>query len=254
VLQELLVGELFGVLLVFARVGTAFLLLPGFGERYVFVRHRLLLALLFSALIAAGLRDVLPAMPAEPTALLLLVGQETLIGLLIGFVARFLLAIANAAGTLLAMQSGLAAAAFFDPNEGGQSTLPGNLLTMLALVLLFATESHLLLLQGVAHSYERFAPGAVLPLGDAAQVVAGLTDGALESGLQLAAPLLAATLCLNLLLAAMSRVMPALQVFFIAMPLQIALYVGLSLIGIGGTLTLMRGMLVELLSSPVIGA
>lgn len=252
-LADLLVGELFGVLLVFARVGTAMLLLPGFGERYVLVRHRLLLALLASALLATGLRAELPPMPAEPTALLWIIGGETLTGLLIGFVARFLLTIANAAGTILAMQSGLAAAAFYDPNEGGQSTLPGNLLTMLALVLLFATESHLMLLQGLAHSYEGLRPGAALPLGDAAQLVATLTDGALESGLRLAAPLLAAIVCLNLLLAAMSRVMPALQVFFIAMPLQIALYIGLTLIGIGGTLTLMRGMLEELLASPVLG-
>ena len=38
---DALVRELFQVLLVFARLGTALMLLPGFGEQYVLARQRL---------------------------------------------------------------------------------------------------------------------------------------------------------------------------------------------------------------------
>ena len=51
-LSEALTAELFRTFLVFARLGAALMIVPGFGERYILTRQRLLLALLFSALVA----------------------------------------------------------------------------------------------------------------------------------------------------------------------------------------------------------
>ena len=234
-LADLVQGDLLAVLLVFARLGSALMLLPGFGEQYVFTRQRLVLAFLASALVAGAL-GAHPRVPTEPGALLALLVPEIMLGLAMGFLARATLVAAHIAGGILAMQSGLASAAFFDPNSSGQGTAPGMFLGVLVLTVLFASDGHLAILNGVAQSYDRFPMGAPIPLDDAAALMGPFLDTAFKAGLAIAAPLLCTTLLVNVLLATMGRMMPALQVFALAAPIQVLLYLGLSFIGIAGAL------------------
>lgn len=226
-LGEALVRELFQVLLVFARVGTALTIVPGFGERYVLARQRLLLGLLLSALVAPVAAAPIAAPPGEPARLFALVGGEIAVGLFLGAVTRLAMAALHVAGTIVAFQSGLSAAAMFDPNEAGQGTLPGNLFSTTALVVMFASDLHHLLLRALAASYDRLPIGGGLPAADAVEVLTRLGDAALRTGLELAAPLVAASVLANLALGLLGRAMPALQVLTLAMPLQLLLALGL---------------------------
>ena len=234
-LADLVQGDLLAVLLVFARLGSAFMLLPGFGEQYVFARQRLVMAMLASALLASAIGGH-PPIPTEPGALLAMLVPEIALGLAMGFLARATLVAAHMAGGILAMQSGLASAAFFDPNSSGQGTAPGMFLGILVLAILFASDGHLAILSGVVQSYDRFPLGTPIPLDDAAALMGPFLDTALKSGLAIAAPLLCTTLLVNILLATMGRMMPALQVFALAAPIQVLLYLGLTFIGLAGAL------------------
>lgn len=218
---ELVVQDLFAPLLIFVRTGSAVMILPGFAEAYVAIRVRLLLALAASAALSGPLAPELPPPPAEPAALLRLLGSEALIGLFLGMSARAAFAALHIAGTILAFQSGLAAAAIFDPNEATQGTLPGNFLTTTALVLLFVTDGHHLVLQGLAASYSALPAGGVPPFGDMAELLVRLLDQAFAVGVRIAAPLLLVSLLMYLGMGVLNRLMPNFQVFFIALPLQI---------------------------------
>jgi flagellar biosynthetic protein FliR len=219
-LTDLLVQDVFAVLLIFVRTGSAFMVLPGFSEAYVWARVRLLLALVVSLALAGPLGPAMPALPAEPLALGRLLAGELLLGLFLGATARFAYAALHVAGTTLAFQSGLAAAAIFDPNEATQGTLPGNFLTTTALVLLFVTDSHHLLLQALAASYDGLPAGIAPPLGDMAELLTRLLDQAFTVGVRIAAPLLLVSLLMYLGMGVLNRLMPTFQVFFIALPLQ----------------------------------
>lgn len=232
-LADLLSEELFAGLLAFARVGTALMIIPVFGERYVLGRQRLVLGLMLSAALAPTLGN-LPPQPAEPANLALLVGGEIAVGILIGAVTRLAMAALHVAGTIAAMQSGLSAAAFFDPNEATQGTLPGNLFATTALAVMVAADLHHLLLRALASSYGRLPPGAGLPVGDAVQLLATLGDAAIRTGLELAAPLVVASILANLALGVLGRLVPALQVLTLAMPLQLLLALGLMLLTLAG--------------------
>ena len=234
-LADVLVEELFAALLVFARLGTALMIVPVFGERYVLGRLRLLLGLLLSAALAPTLRG-LPTAPAEPAVLALLVGGEVAVGLFLGAVTRLVMAALHVAGTIAAMQSGLSAAAFFDPNEATQGTLPGNLFATTALAAMVAADLHHLLLRALAASYARLPAGAGLPAEDALRLLTTLGDAAIRTGLELAAPFVLASLLANLALGVLGRLMPALQLLSLALPLQLLLAIGLMLLTIAGVL------------------
>lgn len=233
-LADLLVGQSFAVLLVFARLGAAILLLPAFGESYVQPRLRLWLALFTSALVATALGGQLPGPPGDPAAFALLVGGEVVVGLAIGAVLRLALAALHVAGSIVALQSGLAAAAFFDPSEATQGTVPGALLSTLFLVVLVASDGHHALLARVVAGYERLPAGALPDPGDLLGLAAGLGNAALAVGLAIAAPVLVASFLANLALGILARLVPALQVLFVALPVQLFLALAAMGLSLGG--------------------
>jgi flagellar biosynthetic protein FliR len=220
-LPELLVDEAFRLLLIFVRIGAALAIMPGLAEIYVAARVRLLLAFGLSVALVGPISPTLPALPAEPLALARLLAAEVVLGLFIGSAAKIMFAALHIAGTTIAFHSGLATAAVFDPNEASQGTLPGNFLTITALVLLFVTDSHHLLIEALAASYATLPPGDALPLGDMAELLARLADQAFGLGLRLAAPIVLVSVLTYLAMGVLNRLMPTFQVFFIALPLQI---------------------------------
>ena len=220
-LAELVVEEAFRLLVIFVRIGSAMVIRPGLAEAYVAARARLLLALGLSLALLGPLAPTLPALPDEPLALARLLAAEAVLGLFIGSAAKVMFAALHIAGTTIAFHSGLATADIFDPNEATQGTLPGNLLTTTALVLLFVTDSHHLLIEGLAASYATLPPGDALPWGDMAELLARLVDRAFALGLRLAAPILLVSVLTYLAMGVLNRLMPTFQVFFIALPLQI---------------------------------
>ena len=222
-LTDLLVGQSTAVLLVFARLGAALMLVPGFGEHHVLARLRLLLALLLSVLLSPALAATMPVPPRDPLLLAALVAPEVLVGLLLGFAARLALAAVHVGGSLVAAQSGLSAAAMFDPGEATTGTIPGSLLSAAALTLLFAADFHHLLLRAIMGSYAVFPVGAGVDLAAAAELLVRLSGQALATGVRIAAPMIVAGLVVNLGLGAMGRMVPSLPVFFVALPLQLLL-------------------------------
>jgi flagellar biosynthetic protein FliR len=237
---ELASEELFRPLLVLVRVGAALLIMPGFGEPYVLGRFRLLLALLLSLSLVTPLAPALPAVPASAEAQVWLIGSEVTIGLFLGLAARVTFAALHIGGTIIAYQSGLAAAAIYDPNEATTGTLPGNFLTTTALALLFALDGHHGLLRALAASYASLPPGQPLPIGDLADALTRLVQRGFAVGLQIAAPMIVVGLLLQLLMGVLNRLMPSFPVFFVAMPLQLVLaFATLMLTFAAGLLVLM---------------
>jgi len=220
-LAELLPEQIFGLLLVFVRLGSAMMLLPGFGEAYISPRIRLLIALTVSVVVLPVLPPVLPALPSSPVAMLLLILGEVFIGLFLGSVARILMAALSIGGMMIATVTGLANALTNDPTAAQQGSITGSFLSTLALLIIIVLDLHHLLLRGVIESYTLFIPGQSLLVGDFSEMITRVVAKAFLLGFQMASPFIAIGLIFNLGLGLLSRLMPQLQVFFIAIPLQI---------------------------------
>lgn len=206
--------------LVFARVGTMMMLMPGLSERSTPTRVRIGMAVMVTLVALPGVRAGLPkTLDNLPAVLTLLLG-ELAIGFTFGLAARFLMSSLQTAGVLIAQQIGLSFAMSVDPVRGdqGQAAVVGSFLTLLGVSLIFATNLHHVALMGIVDSYNSFAPGQVPASGDAAQLALGVAHSAFNTGIQLSAPFLVFGLVFNAGLGILSRMMPSLQVFFLAMP------------------------------------
>ena len=222
-LETLIPGDAFALLLVFARIGAATMLLPGFGEVYVLPRTRLLLALALTVVIAPLVSANLPALPASPLELFLVLGGEIVVGLFLGTVVRTLVSALHVAGTVVGFQSSLSAATMYDPANAAQGSLIGTFLGVTGIVMVFIADLHYPMLQAVADSYTLFVPGRALPWGDLSELVVRTVGHAFGLGLQISAPFLVVGLVFYLGLGLINRLMPQIQVFFIALPMQIGL-------------------------------
>jgi flagellar biosynthesis protein FliR len=222
-LEGYLTGQIFAVLVVFTRLGSALMVMPGFGESYVYARGRLTIALLLALAMAPFLEPYLPDMPKDPARLAVLLLGEIFVGLLIGTVARFLISALHVAGMVISQDSGLAIATQFDPTQAAQGTILGNFFGVAALTLIFTLDLHHVMLRGVTDSYSLVIPGEFPPIADIADYLGQLTAHIFRVGVQLAAPSMVVALLLNLSAGIIARLMPNMQVFFVMMPLQILL-------------------------------
>jgi flagellar biosynthesis protein FliR len=221
VLQQLLPANLFAVFLVFARIGSAMMLLPGFGEFYVLQRFRLLLALLISLLLTPVLAPLLPPLPDGVVPLVSLVGGEVLIGIFLGTVSRILLSALDVAGTIVSFQLGLSAAQIFNPMLAAQGTLTATFYGMLGVLLIFLTDLHHLMLRALVDSYAVFAPGKLPPLGDLSETVVHSVAAAFLLGMEMSTPFIVLGLVFFIGLGLIGRLVPQLQILFVTQPLQI---------------------------------
>jgi flagellar biosynthesis protein FliR len=149
--------------------------------------------------------------------------EEIMIGAVLGLTARLTISALEVAGSVIAQQLGLGFVTAVDPSQGEQSMIVSNFLTMLAITLFFATDMHYLVLAALNDSFTLFAPGEVPSTGDAAALVTKTVSGAFRIGIQLSAPFLVFGLLFNLGLGVLSRLMPAMQVYFLALPASILL-------------------------------
>src|ERR1041384_6404235 len=138
-LEQLVTDNLFQFFMVFCRLGSAIMLLPGFGEAYVPVRVRLAFALMFSLALMPMLADRVPVLPADLDRFVLALGSEIGIGLFFGSLCRIILMSVISAGSIIALQTGIANALSVDPATAQQAAVTGNFLIVVALVLIFAT-------------------------------------------------------------------------------------------------------------------
>lgn len=226
------------IFLVFLRTGTALMLLPGFSDAQVPTRFRLGLAVILSVILALSLGARAPSVPTDPGSFVLLFVSEMSIGLAIGFTARLGIAVLSFAGALMAMQSGLAAAAFFDPQDTSQRTVFTSFLSMAAVTLLFVGDGQRWLLGGLAASYDLLPAGMPLPLDDMMQLLLRLGGDIFRIGLQIAAPLVAVSLVTNLALGLLNRMMPSLQVLSVAISAQLLVGLAATAVAMGSALLL----------------
>ncbi len=225
-LSDIIQLNIFAFFILFARIGTVFLLMPGIGSGYVSPNIRLVIALALCFVVTPFLKGKLPDMPSSEIDLILLLLSEVIIGVFIGLAARILISALQTSGTLISLFASLANAMIRDPIAEQQSSLIATFLSLLGMVLIIITDLHHLMIRGAIESYSLFQVGEPLILGDFSEMLARRVSDSFELGVQLAAPFMLVAIVYYIGLGILGRLMPILPVFIVAMPAQIIGQIG----------------------------
>lgn len=234
-LEDFLPTQVYIILLVLARVGGTVMLIPGIGETFVPVQFRMILAMGLSLVVAPLVGNTIPFAPTAPELVKLLF-VELVIGLYFGIVARIVLLALDTAGQVIAMNTGLANAQIFNPALATQGSLPGFFLLNVATLLLLISDLHHLLIRALIDSYTLFPPGAALPAADFADAISRIIADSFEIAIQIAAPFLVLGLLFYVVMGIMARLMPQLQIFFVALPVQVMMGLVILSLVLGGAM------------------
>ena len=233
-LNEFLETSLYGFFMVFARVGTAMALLPGFSAGYVPLRIRLGIALAVTFALVPVLLGTLPPLPKAPIGLGLLVAGEVIIGGFMASLGRVMMSALQTAGTFISYFASMANALVQDPVAEQQSSTISGFLATLGLMCVFVTGLDHVMLRSVVDSYVLFEPGNLPMFGDMSESMARRVAAAFGLGLQLASPFLLVAMTYYIGLGLLNRLMPQLQVFFFGLPFQVTVQLWILMITTSG--------------------
>jgi flagellar biosynthetic protein FliR len=215
----------------FLRALALFSAMPVLGTRTVPMPVRIGLA----GFIAFAAQPSLPAMPVVPLDSLpavMLVLQQVLVGVALGFAVRIVFTAVEFAGELIGLQMGLNFAGFFDPLSASTATATSRFFGTSVAWLFICINGHLLVVMALVHSFGAFPVGpepfAFLKATQPQQWGADI----FSTGLWIALPLVTMLLFINLVLGAISRVAPQINIFAIGFPVTL----GVGLLGLLVTL------------------
>ena len=206
----------------FIRTLALFSGMPTFSQRTVPMRLRVGLALFIAVAAQASLPPI-PAVPLDSLPMLtLLIAQQVLIGLTMGFAVRIVYAALEFAGELIGLQMGLNFAGFFDPVSAATSTATSRFFGTTIAWLFIVIDGHLLVVAALVQSFAAF-PASPEPFAFLAATAPHRWGAELfATGLWIALPLVTMLLFVNLVLGAISRVAPQLSIFAIGFPITLA--------------------------------
>ncbi|HZW14176.1 MAG TPA: flagellar biosynthetic protein FliR [Noviherbaspirillum sp.] len=193
---------------------------PLFGNLSIPVRVKVGLGVMLSIVIAPTVPEV-PAIDPMSLAGFLILIQQLVIGLAMGFAMRIVFAAVEMAGEISGLTMGFGFATFFDPQTRGRSSAISQFLALLTLMIFLALNIHLMMLSTLADSFVTM-PIAATPVGTGGFRQLTNWGGLIFSaGVQLALPILAALLLTNIALGVLTRAAPQLNLFGIGFPITL---------------------------------
>lgn len=206
----------------FVRISAMMMAAPVFGARIMPLRIRILMAFAFS-LVAIPLLPPVPAIDPISYSGLMIVAQQVLIGVSMGFIIQMVFQALVVAGESIANGMGLGFARMVDPANGVQVPVVSQFLIVMATLLFVILNGHLMLIDLVVESF-RILPISEQGLsGNGAWFLASWASQMFAGGLLVALPAVTAMLVVNISMGVITRAAPQLNIFAVGFPLMILL-------------------------------
>ena len=209
---------LFGVYLttgfiIFARIMGFFRLAPVFNRKEIPGLVKLSLALLLTIMFICARR---PEVPPAGNNFVLSLGLNYVAGALLGYMAQLLLLAIDAGADMINMQMGLSSAMVLEPTTSSQTSILAKLISLLGIIIFIEIGGVYWLFNAFLRSFEIFPIYATtIPLDKIVNMdyLIKMTSNVLFMGLQIASPVLLATLGQDIILGVISKTAPQVNVF-----------------------------------------
>ena len=207
----------------FCRVGACFMVMPGLSSARVPLQIRLFVAVAATLALLMNMSDqVIPYARQQPAELALLVISESLIGGLIGLMARFYLLALQFIASAISMMVGFNGGMGHSIAESEPESTLAALISFAGLMLLFVLDFHHEIVKALVLSYQLAPLNAFF---NPQSSLVDLTDTLSEAFmvmLRLGSPFLAYSLLVNLAIGFVNKLTPQIPIYFISQPFVIA--------------------------------
>jgi flagellar biosynthesis protein FliR len=227
------------------RVAAVLMTMPIFGTTLVPKRVRLYFSVAITVVIAPSLPPI-PEVHALDLSALLLIGEQIIIGAMLGLSLQLFFQAFVIAGQIVAVQMGMGFASMVDPTNGVSVAVIGQFFTMLVTLLFLAMNGHLVVFEVLVESFTTLPVGSGLDLTHIWELV-GRLGWVLGAGLLLVLPAITALLVVNVAFGVMTRAAPQLNIFSIGFPLTLVLGMVILWITLGDILNQYQPLAVEAL-------
>ncbi len=204
-----------------ARILAMIAASPVIGNKQVPKRVKVGLSVMLTIIIAPTL-GVTPAISIGSPQGLLIMLQQVIIGVAMGFTMRLIFTAVEMAGELIGLQMGLGFASFYDPLNASYTPIVARWLGMIAALAFLAMNGHLYMLSALAESFKTLPVGGMLTSLEFHEV-ARWGGSIFAYALQISLPILAALLTTNIALGILTRAAPQLNLFAIGFPVTLAI-------------------------------
>jgi len=206
----------------FTRIMALIASSPILGNRQIPVRIKISLGLLLTVIIAPTLAAQPNVDPASAAGILVLL-QQILAGLAIGFTMRLIFIAVEMSGEIAGLQMGLGFASFYDPLNASFTPVVAQFIGLIAALAFLGMDGHLYMLAALADSFRTFPISSAAPSATALHTLAAWGGSIFTHALQLSMPVIGALLITNLALAILTRSAPQLNIFQIGFPITLAI-------------------------------
>lgn len=207
----------------FLRISAIFTVSPVFGRRNVPSAAKIGLSLLLTGILIT----VYPLVEGNENINLIeffmICLNQLIIGLMMGIVTTCFFATAAVAGQIIDIQIGFSAASAFDPQYSTQISITGNLLNNIVLICFFLANGHHMLIRLIGESFRLIPVGAFSIKPQTAIIFTEIFIKTFIISIQMAMPVIAASLLSEVIMGVLMRLVPQLNFFVVGFPIKIGL-------------------------------
>lgn len=208
--------------LMVVRVSALLLTTPILGSRTVPAMTKIGLSVLLSFILLATTAPK-AVIPPSFGHLIIAIGKELLVGVLAGFAVTLVYAALQLVASLAGVQIGFGFSNTVDANYGGQTPVLDHLFTGMATLIFLAGNFHHQFLIGTQALFDVLPPNGFSLFSISSDGLVALSANMFLIAGQVVLPLVGALLLADLALGIMARTAPQMNVFFVGMPIKIAL-------------------------------
>ena len=195
------------------RVSGLMLFAPFFGSTVIPARIKAVLTLALTFLLYPMVEHSIPVI--QLTQWPMLVFSELLVGLALGIVTSLVFDAVQMAGQVLSIQMGYSLINILDPNTMVESTVIATFHQLLAMLIFLRLDVHLWLLRALGDSFSYLPPGSAHLTTPFLMQALGAGSRVIEVGVEIAAPVLSATLLIDIVLGLLGKASPQLPIMLL---------------------------------------
>lgn len=233
--------------LIFIRILSILMIAPIFSHRSIPTIAKIGLAGLLAALLLPLPKNDSEIISTSLMPFLLIIAQEVLVGVLIGFTSNLIFMAIDVAAKMMGLQIGFQAANLFDPMSNVPTSALEQFYILLAMTLFLIINGHHWLIMALTQTFVTIPLGTFTLTGLTLEHLISLTNNTFIIGVRLALPVVGTLLLADLGLGLVARAVPQVQVFFLGLPVKL----GVGFLVLAFTLSLTLPLVKDLLSQVV---